>query len=98
MTIYFEELNDSSFEIVRKYFKDITISKTFNADIFYIDSSIKSLSKLESQLGCNLRQLEFTFDDIRNADGTTIGWLIRYGDLQKFLDKTLNHSSYSYYM
>jgi hypothetical protein len=96
MTIYFEELNESSFEIVRNHFKDHNISKTYNADIFYIDSSIKSLPNLERQLGCNLRQLEFSLDDIRDEHGTTVAWNITYGELQKVLHGIVNNPSYTH--
>lgn len=96
MTIYVETLNNLSAGIVSGYCQKRTSSNADKANVIYIDSSIKSLPKLESQLGCNLRRLEFTFDDIRDDQGTTVGWLIRYGELQKFLHATLKHSSYTY--
>ena len=94
--IYIENLNALSLRVIEtsSELKDPdTISRMSHC--FYIDSNIGDLAKYEKQTGFNINKLKFIFDDIRDREGTTIGWKITFEELQKVLLQIVNHPSYS---
>ena len=89
MNIYIEKLTSKTSKVLLQLSNQINI-----VDCIYIDLDEAALAKQEKLKKLRFKKLEFSFEDIRDEQGVSIGRKIVYGDVLKVQKEILNHPSY----